>query len=92
MLSDTCGLPHRVQDRAKVLQFTTGLSRLPGGGFAALNPVFKVHVISGRAQGSLPTAHTCFNTLELAGYDSKDKLHRALGISITEGLTGFELL
>lgn len=82
----------RLQDRARCLQFATGLSRLPAGGFDGLAPRFKVHVLSGRNPTSLPTAHTCFNTLELAPYESKEALRKALGIAITEGLTGFELM
>jgi len=81
-----------MEDRARCLQFATGLSRLPAGGFDGLSPRFKVHILAGRNPTSLPTAHTCFNTLELAPYESKEALRKALGIAITEGLTGFELM
>ena len=42
-----------------VLQFVTGSSLLPPGGWAELSPQVQVS-LAGRP-GSLPTSHTCFN-------------------------------
>ena len=44
------------EEMAKLLQFVTGCSQLPPGGFKDLNPPFTI--ISVPAHNKLPTAHT----------------------------------
>ncbi|PIO22804.1 hypothetical protein AB205_0177930, partial [Aquarana catesbeiana] len=44
------------EELARLLQFTTGSSQLPPGGFAALCPSFQI--IGSPTHGTLPTAHT----------------------------------
>ncbi len=44
------------EEMAKLLQFVTGSSQLPPGGFKELNPQFTLS--SSPAKGRLPTAHT----------------------------------
>ena len=46
---------------AKLLQFTTGSSHLPHGGFASLVPNFQI--LGSGERNSLPTARTCFNMI-----------------------------
>ncbi|CAG2174693.1 unnamed protein product [Oppiella nova] len=75
---------------ARLLQFTTGCSQLPPGGFQELNPKF--HITSAPTFGVLPTAHTCFNQICLPEYDSYEQFERALRIAITEGGEGFGMI
>ncbi|EEC07756.1 ubiquitin protein ligase, putative, partial [Ixodes scapularis] len=78
------------EEMARLLQFTTGCSQLPPGGFAELNPRF--HITSAPTFGNLPTAHTCFNQLCLPDYDSYEQFERALRISVNEGTEGFGMI
>ncbi|XP_052769261.1 apoptosis-resistant E3 ubiquitin protein ligase 1-like isoform X1 [Mya arenaria] len=78
------------EQMARLLQFTTGCSQLPPGGFAELVPKFQIS--PGYTYNTLPTAHTCFNNLCLPDYDGIEQLHRSLLIAITEGNTGFGLV
>ncbi|XP_066279416.1 apoptosis-resistant E3 ubiquitin protein ligase 1-like isoform X4 [Branchiostoma lanceolatum] len=75
------------EEMARLLQFTTGSSQLPPGGFAELHPRFQICSVPLR--GMLPTAHTCFNQLCLPDYDSCEQLHKMLILAITEGSQGF---
>lgn len=43
-------------EMARLLQFTTGCSQLPPGGFQELNPQFQI--TAAPTFGNLPTAHT----------------------------------
>lgn len=79
--------------RAKLLQFTTGTSKVPLEGFARLQgsdgiQKFQIHR-DPRTTNRLPTAHTCFNQLDLPEYASYDDLREQLILAITEGATGF---
>ncbi|RWS11873.1 apoptosis-resistant E3 ubiquitin protein ligase 1-like protein [Dinothrombium tinctorium] len=78
------------EEMARLLQFTTGCSQLPPGGFAELNPQF--HITSSPAFGILPTAHTCFNQICLPEYDSYEQFERALRLAINEGNEGFGIV
>ena len=84
------------EDKAKVLQFCTGMSRLPPQGFAGLRGTpsgpFKVHLIQHRDPRALPTAHTCFNTLELPIYTCEKVLREKLAFAVLEGSIGFGLI
>lgn len=78
------------EQMARLLQFTTGCSQLPAGGFADLNPKFQISFSP--TYNTLPTAHTCFNQLCLPDYDSMESLHRSILIAINEGFQGFGLV
>eukprot|EP00928_Gymnodinium_smaydae_P029444 TRINITY_DN22179_c0_g4_i1.p1 TRINITY_DN22179_c0_g4~~TRINITY_DN22179_c0_g4_i1.p1 ORF type:complete len:1019 (+),score=165.02 TRINITY_DN22179_c0_g4_i1:74-3130(+) len=73
------------EERAKLLHFATGSSRLPSGGFAVLNPKFKVDVTPGSDSEPLPSAHTCVNQLILHEYCSKEQLKEKLLLALTVG-------
>ncbi|KAH9949004.1 hypothetical protein B0H21DRAFT_198859 [Amylocystis lapponica] len=81
------------EERAKVLSFATGTSRVPLGGFVELQGVqgvqrFSIH----RAYGDtdrLPQAHTCFNQIDLPQYSSYEMLRQQLLLAINEGGEGF---
>ncbi|KAM9786406.1 apoptosis-resistant E3 ubiquitin protein ligase 1 isoform X1 [Syngnathus typhle] len=78
------------EELARLLQFTTGSSQLPPGGFNTLCPSFQI--IAAPTQSTLPTAHTCFNQLCLPTYDSYEELHKLLKLAISEGSEGFGML
>ena len=74
------------------LQFVTGSSQVPLEGFRALVGMrgpqkFSIH----RSYGSdrLPTAHTCFNQLDLPEYSSYEVLVQKLKQAVSEGHEGF---
>ncbi|KAF9241543.1 hypothetical protein BU15DRAFT_87134 [Melanogaster broomeanus] len=81
------------EERAKVLSFATGTSRVPLSGFVDLQGVqgvqrFSIH----RAYGDpdrLPQAHTCFNQIDLPQYSSYEMLRQQLLLAINEGGEGF---
>lgn len=79
-------------EKAKLLQFITGTSKVPLEGFAHLQGVqgtqrFNIHKAYGADR--LPAAHTCFNQLDLPQYDSYEKLRSSLLLAMTEGGEGF---
>lgn len=62
---------------------------MPLGGFGQLLGVqgaqkFSVHLGHGEPN-RLPTAHTCFNQLDLHRYESKEQLRERLMMAIHEG-------
>ncbi|XP_046406854.1 E3 ubiquitin-protein ligase HUWE1 isoform X2 [Ischnura elegans] len=80
-------------DRAKFLQFVTGTSKVPLQGFAALEGMngmqkFQIHRDE-RSTDRLPSAHTCFNQLDLPVYETYDKLRKYLLKAIQECSEGF---
>ncbi|KAM0790628.1 hypothetical protein ACM66B_004490 [Microbotryomycetes sp. NB124-2] len=81
------------EERAKLLQFVSGSSRVPLEGFAQLqgmSGVTKFSIHNAGNKNGLPTAHTCFNQLDLgSGYESYEQLRKALLTAITEGAGGF---
>ncbi|KAH7427928.1 hypothetical protein KP509_10G067500 [Ceratopteris richardii] len=81
------------EDMARLLQFITGTSKVPLEGFQALQGVSgpqkcQIHKAYG-APERLPTAHTCFNQLDLPEYSSKQQLQERLLLAIHEGSEGF---
>ena len=81
------------EERAKLLQFCTGTSKVPLAGFAALEGVngvqrFSLHRDFGSVK-RLPSAHTCFNQLDLPQYESYDELRRQLLKAANECSEGF---
>jgi E3 ubiquitin-protein ligase HUWE1 len=76
------------EQRAKLLQFVTGTSKVPLNGFKELEGMngfsrFSIH----RDYGSerLPSAHTCFNQLDLPEYESYERLREMMLMAITDG-------
>lgn len=79
--------------KARLLQFATGTSRVPVSGFAELEST------RGRSKFNiqrefvspdrLPSSHTCSNQLNLPPYESYEALRSALLKAITEAGTGF---
>jgi E3 ubiquitin-protein ligase HUWE1 len=75
------------------LCFLSGTSKVPLEGFKALQGIggpqkFQIHKIYG-ASDRLPSAHTCFNQLDLPEYESKEQLAERLAMAIHEGHEGF---
>ena len=81
------------EERAKLLQFSTGTSKVPLEGFQKLQGSsglqrFQIHKDFGSIT-RLPSAHTCFNQIDLPVYESYEQLRERLYIAITEAATGF---
>ncbi|KAJ0024700.1 hypothetical protein Pint_08514 [Pistacia integerrima] len=81
------------EDKARLLQFVTGTSKVPLEGFSALQGIsgsqkFQIHKAYGSSE-HLPSAHTCFNQLDLPEYPSKQHLEERLLLAIHEGNEGF---
>jgi hypothetical protein len=68
------------------LQFTTGSNKVPIGGFAHLygsNGPQKFTIVPKKTHG-LPTAHSCFNRLDLPNIADKEKFKKDLLYAINE--------
>jgi E3 ubiquitin-protein ligase HUWE1 len=81
------------EDLARLVMFVTGSSKVPLGGFAALQGIsgpqrFQIHRAFGGAS-RLCTSHTCFNQLDLPEYGSLEELEARLRLAIHEGGEGF---
>ena len=66
---------------------------MPLEGFKALQGAdgikkFNIHRAFGN-DNSLPTAHTCFNQLDLPEYSTEDTLREKLMYAVKEGSEGF---
>ncbi|KAK4241387.1 hypothetical protein C8A03DRAFT_12333 [Achaetomium macrosporum] len=77
------------EERAKLLQFVTGTSKVPLNGFKELEGMngvnrFNIHRDYGN-KDRLPSSHTCFNQLDLPEYESYDILRSQLLKAITAG-------
>jgi len=81
--------------KAKFLQFATGTSKVPIGGFSRLEGMTGVQLfqisMDNRSTDRLPCAHTCFNQLDLPLYETYDKLREKLLQAINECTVGFGL-
>ncbi|CAI5714766.1 unnamed protein product [Hyaloperonospora brassicae] len=83
--------------RARLLQFTTGCSRVPVEGFRALTSAsgivhpFTLQMVplGTPPLGMCPRAHTCFNRIDLPVYESKEDLRSYLSLVIQMEITGF---
>lgn len=73
--------------KKKFFHFVTGSDRAPVGGIESLK--FTIYRCSGDAN-RFPTSQTCFNTLLLNEYESKEKLKKYLTLAI-EHYQGFGL-
>jgi E3 ubiquitin-protein ligase NEDD4 len=66
-------------DLAKLLQFVTGSSQVPAGGFATLMEQGRPFAIApGGNADRLPAAHVCTNQLDLPSYDSEEIMNQKL--------------
>lgn len=75
------------EELARLVQFVTGSSQLPPGGFAELSPQIQISYTP--LTDALPTAHTCFNQLCLPSYSSFKEMQKKLLLAINEGSEGF---
>uniref|UniRef100_A0A8J9SSC5 HECT-type E3 ubiquitin transferase n=1 Tax=Phaeodactylum tricornutum TaxID=2850 RepID=A0A8J9SSC5_PHATR len=80
-------------EKATFLQFVTGSSKVPLSGFSELQGMrgiqkFSIHKV-GRPMGSLMSAHTCFNSLDLPPYSSEEEMREKFLLAINEGASGF---
>ncbi|KAG8185292.1 hypothetical protein JTE90_023901 [Oedothorax gibbosus] len=79
------------EQRARLLQFVTGSSRVPLQGFKALQGstgaagprLFTIHQIDANTD-NLPKAHTCFNRIDIPPYETCEKLYEKLTQAIEE--------
>ncbi|KAK5136003.1 hypothetical protein LTR08_004257 [Meristemomyces frigidus] len=77
------------EEKAKLLQFVTGTSKVPLNGFKELEGMngfakFNIHRDYSSNQ-KLPSSHTCFNQLDLPEYESYEHLRQQLYTAITAG-------
>ena len=77
-------------ERARIVQFTTGSSQLPPGGFASLSPSFQIGLSPARHK--LPSAHTCFNQLLLPNHSTYEEFKSKFLLAIQEGSEGFGMI
>jgi len=80
------------EEKALLLLFVTGSTKVPIDGFKALHGMngiqrFQIHRSGGRDR--LPTAHTCFNQLDLPEYSSFKVMQERILAAIREGSQGF---
>ena len=81
------------EKRARLLQFATGTSRIPIGGFKDLQGSDGPRRFTIEKAGEvtqLPKAHTCFNRIDLPPYTSYEELERKLSYSVNETM-GFSV-
>lgn len=67
------------EEKKSFLKFVTGSDRAPIGGLSNLRVIIQR---DGADSNKLPTSHTCFNTLLLPSYKSKEKLGDRLKLAI----------
>ncbi|KAG1708831.1 hypothetical protein DVH05_022452 [Phytophthora capsici] len=84
------------EQKARLLQFTTGSARVPVQGFKALTMndgricPFAIQCVSAD-ECLYPRAHTCFNRIDLPRYDTEKDLRIALSLVIQMEVTGFTI-
>jgi len=79
------------EQRARLLQFVTGTSRVPATGFKDLwgsDGPRRFCIEKWGTPPSLPRSHTCFNRVDLPPYESYEKLEQKL-LFATEQTSGF---
>ncbi|RSL70749.1 E3 ubiquitin-protein ligase RSP5 [Fusarium duplospermum] len=75
------------EQKSRLLQFTTGTSRIPVNGFKDLQGSDGPRRFTIEKAGeitNLPKAHTCFNRLDLPAYKSLEMLQQKLTIAVEE--------
>merc|ERR1712100_745216 len=83
-------------DAARLLQFSTGTSRVPIQGFKLLQgrdgDVRKFTITSVKLKDSVfPKAHTCFNRIELPLYENLEQMKHFMLDALQMELTGFAM-
>lgn len=86
---------YTAEERARLLQFATGTSRVPLAGFAELygsNGPCKFGIAMRGDVIDLPRAHTCFNRIDLPPYTSYQMLREKLtkAIEMSDGFGGVD--
>ncbi|VEU38895.1 unnamed protein product [Pseudo-nitzschia multistriata] len=82
--------------KARLLQFVTGTSGVPPGGFSVLQgndnniKLFCVHGVS-RDQYVYPRAHTCFNRIDLPNYATREELANRVKQAVSMTYVGFDI-
>jgi len=82
------------EQRARLLQFATGTSRVPVQGFAYLQgndgniKLFTIDSIK-MSDSVFPKSHTCFNRIELPLYNSQEEMRHYVMMVIQMEITGF---
>lgn len=82
---------------SRLLQFSTGTSRVPVQGFQALQSKdgkltpFTLKSVPLRSTTMFPIAHTCFNRIDLPVYKSAEDLKRNIAIAVQMEATGFSI-
>ncbi|OQR85369.1 HECT E3 ubiquitin ligase [Achlya hypogyna] len=87
------------EERARLLQFATGTSRVPVQGFKGLTSSdgrvrrFTIQMVNRGPPptGLMPKGHTCFNRIDLPLYSSQEELAKYLTLVINMEITGFWL-
>ncbi|CCE62744.1 hypothetical protein TPHA_0D01030 [Tetrapisispora phaffii CBS 4417] len=75
------------EQRARLLQFTTGTSRIPVNGFKDLqgsDGPRRFTIEKAGESNQLPKSHTCFNRVDLPPYDVYDSLKQKLTLAVEE--------
>lgn len=67
------------EEQRRFLKFFTGSDRAPIGGLGNLRCIIQR---DGPDSSKLPTSHTCFNTLLLPSYSSKERMAERLRLAI----------
>ena len=80
---------HVEEERRLLLRFTTSASRAPLLGFKSMKPPFTLFRVHAAKDSRLPSASTCFNTLKLPSYASKQQTRDRIITAIT-GAGGFD--
>jgi E3 ubiquitin-protein ligase NEDD4 len=77
------------EQKSRLLQFTTGTSRIPVNGFKDLQGSDGPRRFTIEKSGdpaALPKSHTCFNRLDLPPYKTHDVLEHKMSIAVEETL------
>ncbi|OJJ49588.1 hypothetical protein ASPZODRAFT_109119 [Penicilliopsis zonata CBS 506.65] len=77
------------EQKSRLLQFTTGTSRIPVNGFKDLqgsDGPRRFTIEKSGDPGALPKSHTCFNRLDLPPYKTHETLEHKLTIAVEETL------
>ena len=79
------------EELATLMQFSTGCSKVPAGGFAAMRNKFTLNLVQG-PEDRLPVAHTCYATIDLPTYRSAEALASKFRTALELGTVGFDLV
>lgn len=83
------------ENKAKLLQFSTGTCGVPAQGFAFLQGndgnIRKFTLHGDKNVKVFPRSHTCFNRIDMPIYSSKADMQKYMTMAITFESTGFEI-